>query len=391
MAVHEQTFGPLEPGAVAPALLDMLETAGLTGRGGAAFPTWRKALSSVQSGRKGLAYTRPIVIANGAEGEPLSFKDRTLLAHAPHLVIDGLLAVGAAVSAGQLFMYAPGVSLPGIQRALAEHHGAHGTSARGIQLVESPPGFISGETSAVVNYLATGSALPMDKRRRVSDAGFKGRPALVLNVETLAHIALIARYGPGWFRETGMADDPGTRLVSVSGRGPEHDVVLEVPGGAKLADVLVSAGTNPANVSAVLVGGYHGRWVRPEDYLLAPGGPANQMVSPGAGVIHSIGADQCGLQLTAEIASYLAGQSAKQCGPCMFGLPAMSGVLDRVAGGDPDPRLPFELDRLAKLVSGRGACHHPDGTVRLVGSALDIFSDDVAAHLSGRCLAARRG
>ncbi|HKU30745.1 MAG TPA: NADH-ubiquinone oxidoreductase-F iron-sulfur binding region domain-containing protein [Arthrobacter sp.] len=388
LAAHLATFGPLYADAAA-SLPGMLEAAGLTGRGGAAFATWHKALSASRSGRPGNSGKQgavaPVVIANGAEGEPLSFKDRTLLANAPHLVIDGLLAVGRAVSAAQVYIYASSVSLPGVARAVAERPGSPG-----IVLVEAPPGFISGEASAVVNYLATGAAIPFDKQGRLSETGFKGQPAVVLNVETLAHIALIARYGPDWFREVGTPEDPGTRLASVSGGAPEDDVVLELPGGAVLTDVLLAAGTNLANVSAVLVGGYHGRWVRPEPYLISPFGPAHHVVRPGAGVIHSIAAGQCGLQVTAGMARYLAGESAKQCGPCMFGLPAMASVFERLAAGVPDPRLPTEVDRLAALVAGRGACRHPDGTARLVTSALDVFSDDVQAHLSGRCLSARR-
>ncbi|RKR19581.1 NADH-ubiquinone oxidoreductase-F iron-sulfur binding region domain-containing protein [Arthrobacter oryzae] len=381
-ARHADTFGHLDPDAAAPGLLNLLEASGLTGRGGAAFATWRKAVATSQSAQKRLVPVRPVVIANGAEGEPLSFKDRTLLAHAPHLVLDGLLAVARAVAAAQVYLYAPAASIPGAQRALAEHPGG-----RRIQVVASPDTFISGEASAVVNNIATGSAIPLDKRRRLSDTGLKGRPTLVLNVETLAHVALIARFGADWFRAAGTPQDPGTRLVSVSGRGPGRDVVLEVPGGALLTDVLQSAGMDPATLSAVLVGGYHGRWVRPAAHVLAPNGPVGQVVRPGAGVIHALADGQCGLQATAGIVTYLAGQSARQCGPCMFGLPAMAGVLNRIAAGEQDPRLPGDLDRLANLVTGRGACHHPDGTVQLIGSALEVFSGDVRSHLAGRCSA----
>ncbi|MEO8283174.1 MAG: NADH-ubiquinone oxidoreductase-F iron-sulfur binding region domain-containing protein [Pseudarthrobacter sp.] len=379
---HLETFGPLDLGAITGGFLQELEASKLTGRGGAAFETWRKAMAAAQSSRKGLFPSRPVVIANGAEGEPLSFKDRTLLAYAPHLVIDGLLALSGALSGTQMYLYLPAVSIPGVRQALAEHPGA----CR-IEIVEAPDTFISGESSAVVNRIATGSALPLDRRRRLSEAGLDGRPTLVINVETLAQVALIARYGAAWFREVGTPSDPGTRLVSVSGAPPVHDVVLEVPGGANLYDVLASAGMEPASLSAVLVGGYHGRWVRPGPYQLCPVGPPGQVVRPGAGVVHALGTDICGLQVTARILTYLAGESARQCGPCMFGLPAMASVLNRIAGGERNPRLPGELDRLAKLVSGRGACRHPEGTVGLVASALEVFGDDVRAHLGGRCIA----
>jgi NADH:ubiquinone oxidoreductase subunit F (NADH-binding) len=377
-ARHLETYGPLEVDTVGPELIGVLEAAGLTGRGGAAFPAWRKMGSTAESRPAGLLAPRAVVIGNGAEGEPLSFKDRTLLANAPHLVIDGLLAAARAVGGTQLYLYAASAGRPAVERAIAERPGA-----RGIRLVDAPDRFIAGEASAAVNAVVTGSALPLDKRRRLSESGLKGRPTLVLNVETLAHIALIARYGAAWFRSAGSAGDPGTRLISVSGPGP--DQVLEVPGGASLGEILHSARIDAANAAAVLVGGYHGRWVKPLDYKLSTSGPASRVVRPGAGVFHVLPAGDCGLEATARIVNYLAGESARQCGPCMFGLPAMAGVLSRIARRERDPRLVRELERLGNLVMGRGACHHPDGTIQLIGSALDVFSEEITAHLAGTC------
>ena len=106
---------------------------------------------------------------------------------------------------------------------------------------------------------------------------------------------------------------------------------------------------------------------------------------PGAGVFHVLPAGDCGLEATARIVNYLAGESARQCGPCMFGLPTMAGVLSRIARRERDPRLVRELERLGNLVMGRGACHHPDGTIQLIGSALDVFSEEIKAHLAGTC------
>ncbi|HEX9089254.1 MAG TPA: NADH-ubiquinone oxidoreductase-F iron-sulfur binding region domain-containing protein [Arthrobacter sp.] len=375
---HLSVFGPLDTDSIGPDFIRVLEASGLTGRGGAAFASWRKMAATAESRSAGILPARPVVIANGAEGEPLSFKDRTLLANAPHLVLDGLLAASRAVAGSQMYLYAAADSLAGVASAIAER-----PEARRIRLVPAPEGFIAGEASAAVNAIATGAALPLDKRRRLSESGLKGRPTLVLNVETLAHIGLIARYGAAWFRSVGSPADPGTRLVTVSGPGPAQ--VQEVAGNAALGTILHDAGIAAGSLSAVLVGGYHGRWVRPLDYRISPSGPDGQAVRPGAGVIHALQADQCGLAATARILSYLAGESAQQCGPCMFGLPAMAGVLNRIASGEPNPQLPGELDRLSQLVSGRGACHHPDGTVQLVRSALDVFADDVRAHLTGWC------
>jgi len=109
--------------------------------------------------------------------------------------------------------------------------------------------------------------------------------------------------------------------------------------------------------------------------------------SPGAGVVHALPANYCGLVETARITTYLAEQSARQCGPCMFGLPAMADTLRRLATGRPDRDLPGRVAALTTLVAGRGACHHPDGTVRLVRSCLTVFAHEIDLHLAGRCTA----
>ncbi|MDQ1551557.1 MAG: hypothetical protein QOD50_979, partial [Actinomycetota bacterium] len=323
-----------------------------------------------------------IVIANGAEGEPRSLKDETLLRDAPHLVIDGLLAAAAVVHAGTMYLYTTAQSLPSVRRAISERD-----DARAIRVVEAPDTFISGEASAVVNAISNGVALPTDKTVRLTTSGLKQRPTLVQNVETLAHVALVARYGSAWFREVGSNRDPGTRLVTVSGAVPA-DRVLEVPGDTPVRDILRACGATDDDIAAVLVGGYHGAWLSGNDLSvgLSPAALASHGAHPGAGILYALAADQCGLRASAEIVRYLANESAQQCGPCMFGLPEMARLLERIASGDPDRRLARELASVSESVVGRGSCHHPNGTTRLVLSALDAFSPDVQAHLTGRCV-----
>ncbi|MCQ9164476.1 NADH-ubiquinone oxidoreductase-F iron-sulfur binding region domain-containing protein [Arthrobacter sp. STN4] len=386
MAAHLAAYGEVPRHGRDWSLAEELEASGLTGRGGAGFGAWRK-FAAVDHARRPNRYVPrtggPVLIANGAEGEPLSFKDASLLHNAPHLVIDGLVAA-AELSAGSVFIYAGAANLAPVAAALAER-----ADARHIALVEAPDTFVAGQASAVVNFLETGRALPRDLAARLAGSGFKGRPTLVHNVETWAHTALVARYGAGWFRTAGTPEDPGTRLVSVTGNVPS-EVVLEVPGGAPLDSVLASAGVGSDAVSAVLVGGYHGRWVRPDGVVLSAAAaagstPAGGAVRPGAGVLHVLGHGRCGLAATAAMMDYLAGQSARQCGPCMFGLPALADVMGRLAAGTGGPGLVREVERLLALVAGRGACHHPDGTVQLVHSALETFADDVRRHLAGQC------
>lgn len=375
---HLAAYGPL-PEVRPDALISALEGSGLTGRGGAGFPAWRKLAAT----RGAPGHKRPVVIANAAEGEPASSKDAALLAHAPHLVIDGLLLAGAALGAKELYVYVGAGSVASVTAALRERR-----DARAVRVVTAADNFLSGEASAVVNALTGGPALPQDRTVRLSERGLGGRPTLLHNAETLAQLALIARFGVDWFRGIGTAADPGTRLVTVTGPGVAG-AVYEIAGGTPVDSVLRSAGIDPAGVPAVLIGGYHGVWLPGESLgtPLSADGLAPFGGAPGAGILIALAPGQCGLAFTAGVVDYLAAQSARQCGPCMFGLPAISAQFGRLARGVRDRSLPGEIRRLGEVVSGRGACHHPDGTARLVASALTVFESEVAAHLTGRCTA----
>jgi NADH:ubiquinone oxidoreductase subunit F (NADH-binding) len=143
-------------------------------------------------------------------------------------------------------------------------------------------------------------------------------------------------------------------------------------------------------VAAVLVGGYHGAWLPLPQLAGLPISRAAMRrygAAPGAGVLVALAADRCGLVETATIVRYLAGQSARQCGPCLNGLPALADAVQQLARHGREPGLPAAIERLNRLVEGRGACHHPDGTVRLVRSMLHSFAVEVREHLTGHCSA----
>lgn len=335
---------------------------GLSGRGGGGFPTAAKL--------RALAGRGGVVVGNAMEGEPLSRKDAVLLTTSPALVLDGLRLVGAAVGARRVVL-ALGPSLPEV-------------TSDEVEVLRLSGGFVAGQETALVNQLDDGPAVPRDPLVRVTTRGVGGRPTLVLNAETLAHLALIARHGAAWFRSVGPPEEPGTSLFTVSG-SVAHPGVVEAARGTRLSEVLATAAPRP--FSAVLVGGFHGAWVpvaaaevRLDAPSLAPYG-----ASVGAGILHVLSSDSCPLIAAAEFTSWLAAQSAGQCGPCINGLPRLADSLTRLAQRVSDPTLPAEINRLQRLVTGRGACAHPDGTARLVGSTLRVFADHVVEHIAGRC------
>lgn len=361
-------------------LVDLVEASGLTGRGGAGFPTARK-IRSIGRG--------PVVVGNAMESEFLSHKDALLLRSAPGLVLDGLEILAVALRARRILLAVGHRIDPGpVREQVAVRRSP-------VEVRHLDGGFVAGQESALVNRLDGRPGLPGDPLVPVRKRGVDGRPTLVVNAETLAQLALLARYGADWFRSVGTPEDPGTFLVSLTGSSREvvpRPGVVEVARGTPLRDVLASARTPLPRARAVLVGGYHGTWLplAALDAPLSRDGLAPYGATPGAGVVHVLDRRACPLRTSADVASYLARESAGQCGPCVNGLPRMADTLARLAVPGADPRLATEVQRLQALARGRGACAHPDGTAHFVASTMRMFAGHVEAHLRGECHALGR-
>jgi len=362
-------------------LMDVLDASNLRGRGGAAFPTGRK-WRSVAAAANGDA----VVVVNLAEGEPASFKDRTLGALRPHLILDGAALAAESVAASRAVVYvgrAHAAARDALRFAARERRGLKPEECH-FDIVDAPDRYVAGETSALVNRLNGGPSKPTITPPRPHQVGVLGRPTLIQNAETMAHVALIARYGAAWFRQVGTPDSPGTALVTVLG-AVRRPGVIEVDRGATVGAVIEAAGGLTRAPQAVLLGGYFGTWVaafeawnlRLDDKELA-----NHGTSLGCGVVMVLPATSCGVAETARILRYLAGESAGQCGPCVFGLDWIASAMERAARGRADASERDRLIRWAGQVSHRGACHHPDGAVRLLNSALRAFDGDLTLHLA---------
>lgn len=390
---HHRTHGPLPH--FGPTTVGEIALAGVDGRGGAGFPLARKLEAVAGRRRRSGA---PIVIANGAEGEPASRKDAVLLERAPHLVLDGIVVAALAIGATEAVVATSERLADRVRQALVERTDARsGTEPVTIAVRALPHStFVAGQATALASAVAGGRGLPEDRTGRLAERGPSGRPTLVSNVETLAQAALVARYGAAWARSVGSASAPGTRLVTVSDvTDPAGAVVLETAGGAPLGQLLGASrlpAADPRRTRAVLVGGWGGTWV-PAAALDAPfdvDGLAPWGAAPGAGVLAVLDDRTCPVGVTAGLAAALAGASAGRCGPCVNGLPRIADVVADLASGHRVGDLAGEVRRIAALVDGRGACHHPDGVARMVRSALDVFHDDVQAHLRGTCLVGGR-
>jgi NADH:ubiquinone oxidoreductase subunit F (NADH-binding) len=384
LAEHSRVHGEL-PHRSARELIDSIERSGLRGRGGADFPTATKLRTLLASKRVSA------VVVNGSETEPASAKDRLLLSRLPHLVLDGAMLAAELIGAPEVIVKvgetAAG-SLQALEGAIALRH----DDPASVRLVAAPEGYVAGEESAVVHYLNGGPELPVFVPPRPYERGYRRRPTLIQNPETLAQLALVARFGEHWYRELGTPADPGSVLVTISGAVAAPGV-YEMAFGTPMADLLDAAGGATEPMRALLVGGYFGTWVDASQMIglrLAREELRSVGCALGSGVLIALGESACGLHETARVIDYLAEQSAGQCGPCVHGLRAVAdgvaALADGRRGGDRE-----RLVRWASEIRGRGACHHPDGAVRFVLSALSVFAREIDDHRRGRCTAASIG
>jgi NADH:ubiquinone oxidoreductase subunit F (NADH-binding) len=379
LAEHIASYGRF-PDSDARALGLALDESGLLGRGGGSFSSSAK-LAAVRAHRG-----RRVVVGNGVEGEPLSQKDKQLLRSVPHLVLDGLeLAATAAGAAEAILVVAESArrERAAVELALRERQHA-GLDRVGVVVAIAPDLFVLGEETALVACLSGKAAKPTLTPPRPSERGVNGRPTLIYNVETLAHLALIARFGAGWFRALGSPAEPGSALVTVAG-AVQRPGVVEIALGASIRDVVDGVGGATEPLGAFLIGGYFGSWLPPAAYDLPL---LDERLSQhgarlGARVLVALPARTCGLAETARVARWLANESAGQCGPCVHGLAAVATEFEQLTGGS--ARDVPRLRRWLREVQGRGACRHPDGAARFLASALEVFAHEVELHAGGRC------
>ncbi|MGN6612037.1 MAG: NADH-ubiquinone oxidoreductase-F iron-sulfur binding region domain-containing protein [Angustibacter sp.] len=370
---HRARLGPVPELDVA-TLAAWTDETQLRGRGGAGFPFSRKLTTA--------ARRRALVVVNASEGEPASHKDEVLVTRVPHLVLDGAVVTARALGTREVHVVVPSARPAMVQAmAAAVRERRKGGERVRWHLHHADDRFVAGQARAVLELMAGRENKPVTAWAPEAVSGHRGRPTLLSNAETFAHVAAVSRLGPKAYAAYGNPSTPGTVLLTLDGDSSAPEV-LEAPGGSRLVEALA---TRWLPGMPVLLGGYHGTWLTGTDVETARldrDALAASGFALGAGVVLPLAQGICPVARTSAIVTYLAGESAGRCGPCRFGLPTMAAELERVArGGGNEER----LLELAGVVTGRGACAHPDGTARLVRSLLDRFPVEVAHHLEGRC------
>lgn len=373
LSAHRKQYGDL-PRLSADQLIAVTDSVRVRGRGGAAFPFATKVRAAAQ--RRG----RPVVVVNLSEGEPASSKDTALALTRPHLILDGAVVAARALGTREVHVVLPGErpqAAAQMNLAIAER-----TDAIGWRVHTGEQRFVAGQSRAVIELLSGRPNKPVTSWTPEAVAGHRGRPTLLSNAETWAQLGRLALIGGAKFCTHGTREEPGTTLLTLSQPGWTTRVT-EVAFGTRWHDAL----PEQAHGRPHLVGGFHGTWATWATLSTATVGVQNMRdlgVPLGAGALITLPEHGCPLVFTARVTDYLADQSARRCGPCLNGLPALAGALRAVrdgTGGVPEVR------RLSAMVANRGACAHPDGTVRLVASLLTTFPDEVNTHAHGHCAA----
>jgi NADH:ubiquinone oxidoreductase subunit F (NADH-binding) len=351
-------------------IVDILDEAGLTGRGGAAFQTAVKLRAAFAN--------RAQLIVNVCDGEIGAQKDAYVVEH----FLDQLIQ-GAKLISRRDVQFAAHRGSSTLRRLRSAH----------LAVLDVPKRYVSSEESSLLSLAGGGLARPIAKRMPIAFGtslpdGTAFPATLVLNAETVLRIAQIAANGPRWFRSFGTPAEPGPRLVSVAG-AVARPGVIETAAGASIPDIVAAAGGPTGVVRAVGISGLSGGWlsgVEATATVWSNAGLAPFGLRTGAGILHVIDTSTCPLTTIRAWLTYARDESAGQCGPCMFGVPAVVGDMVAMINGRPPDRagmLQFEA-RIAQL-RNRGACRFPDGIGAFVDSVLRTFPKLLEAHAHEGC------
>jgi NADH:ubiquinone oxidoreductase subunit F (NADH-binding) len=383
-----RALGGYRPLADTDELLTEVENSGLVGRGGAAFPLAVKLRAVRDNGR---VAGGTVVVANGEEGEPASIKDRWLVRHRPHMVLDGLRLAAAIVEAKRAYVYVSDPeSARSVEAALSELDADNlGAVTIDVWMVQS--GYVAGEETAAVRSLNGGPAKPTDKPPRPFEVGVGGLPTLVSNVETLANLPYLQRHGSAEFRSQGTSLSPGTFLATITGAS-RPPVLYELPHGLPFTELLALHGVSPSDVRGALLGGYFAGFLNRR--VLATSLDHETMRGIGSGLgcgAISVLTDDCPVAVAASVLAYFDRENAGQCGSCFNGTAAMAAVAGALRDGAATTE---DLDRLRRwsvVLRGRGACATLDAATNVAATLLDQFPDELADHLDGNCEPCSRG
>ncbi len=380
-----------DPGRV----IDELKRAGLRGRGGAGFPTglkWEKVARHRVAER--------YCVCNAGEHEPGTFKDRYLIHHHPHRLIEGCLIAAFTVGARASYIYLNAEFLEArnsLAKALeqARARGMLGNNALGagvdleLEIVDGHGSYVAGEETAMLESMQGRPARPKEKPPFYpTDFGLRGKPTLVNNVETLSHVPAILRNGARWFRESGVDTSPGTMLFSLSG-AVNRPGVYERPMGTPLRRLIEECGggvPSGRTVKAVFPGGPSFSMVGPDGLDLPMDFESLKKAGTGLGSAGVIVVDDatCMVAQTLALSTFFREESCGQCPSCRIGTEQLNALIVTIEEGNGTRGDLEKLLQICGFIKGTGYCTLVTGAAVLVQSSLRLFRHEFEDHVAKR-------
>ncbi len=371
-------------------LVDMVKKSGLRGRGGAGFPTGMKWGFLPNDGRK------RYLVVNSDEAEPGTFKDREIIEHNPHQLIEGIIISSFATKAREAFIYCRGEFLFGseqLTRAVAEAYaqGFLGENILGsgyaldLSVYRGAGAYICGEESALLESLEGKRGNPRLKPPFPAVAGLYGGPTVINNVETITNVPVIVSKGADWYTTMGTAKSPGLKIFSVSGRVQRpgnYEIPLATPLSTLINDYAGGVWSG-RQIKAVIPGGSSVPLLTP-DQLDTPLDyesilQAGSMLGSGGCIV--LDDHICIVGATARLVRFYREESCGKCTPCREGTYWMTDILDRLEHG---LGTPDDLDTLADVadnVGGKCFCPLGDASLGVLVSALQHFREEFEEHV----------
>jgi NADH-quinone oxidoreductase subunit F len=366
-------------GGYSPTYRDILQdviASGLRGRGGAGFPVGKKWTIAAET-----PADQKYVVCNAGEDEPGSFKDRILLEHRPHLVLEGMILSARAIQAREAILY--------LNETYDECHRRFSAAIEEarpeikVTIHRAPTVYVAGEDSATLEVLEGKAPKPRQKPPYPATAGLFGKPTIVNNVETLANIPQIVRNAAEWFRGYGTPVSPGTMLFCI-GSEMKYPGVYELPFGTPLRHLYEEIGGGLASgkrLKAILPGGPSCAFLTPDqlDVSLDPESLKQAGSTLGCGVMRFYDEDASMLDETLRIAQFFAHESCGQCSACRMETSMLAAMLERIRQGKAGAALFDQFQKILDFNRGKGYCALINMPGPPILSALRLFPSDFAS------------
>ena len=375
-------------------VVEQIRASGLRGRGGAGYPTGNK-----WELLRGATSEHKYVVANGDEGDPGAYMDRTVMEDDPHRVLEGMILAAYATGAERGYIYVRAEYPRAIERLdraikVARRHGLLGRNildsgfGLSIEVRIGAGAFVCGEETALLSSIEGHRGLPQLRPPYPTESGLWGAPTMINNVETLANVSAIIANGAEWFSSIGTPSSAGTKVFALAGT-LVNTGLIEVPMGTTLRTIIEDMGggiPGGKQFKAAQTGGPSGGCIparhldTPVDYehLRALGSIM------GSGGLIVMDDDVSMPEVARYFMEFCRDESCGKCVPCRVGTVQLHGLLDRICDGAADRRDLERLERLSRVVRDTSLCGLGQTAPNPVVSTLEHFRDEYEALLVDR-------